>query len=270
MDPIFVRVRRGDGLEAVHRVHVAATDGSRAGDDMHCYFRSSLKPIQAIPLVDGYGDLDDDEIAIACASHQAEPAQLDAVRKVLARAGAGVDDLELGRQPGRPEGKLGHNCSGKHAGMLAACRAHGWPLHPYRDPTHPLQQWIAELVGPADAVAVDGCGVPTFAMPLSRMAEVFTRMPKRISEAMRARPELVGGEGSTDTELMRALPGWVAKGGAEGLLCALSPDGVGWAFKVEDGSMRALRPAVASMLGVESFATVPVRNSLGEVVGSIA
>src|SRR6185312_778716 len=237
---------------------------------MNCFFRSSLKPIQAIPFVDGYDDLDDDEIAIACASHQADPAQLAAVRKVLARAGAAVDDLELGLQPGRPDGKLGHNCSGKHAGRLAACRAHSWPLHPYRDPAHPLQGWIAELVGPADAVAVDGCGVPTFELPLSRMAEVFARTPPLIADAMRARPELVGGEGSTDTELMRALPGWIAKGGAEGLLCARSPDGVGWTFKVEDGNLRALRPAVASMLGIESFATVPVRNSLGEVVGSIA
>ena len=83
--------------------------------------RSSAKPIQAIPFVEGYDDLDDDELAIACSSHQAEPAQLDAVRTVLARAGAGVDDLENGLQEGRPDGKLGHNCSGKHAGMLAAC-----------------------------------------------------------------------------------------------------------------------------------------------------
>jgi L-asparaginase II len=270
VDPILVQVRRGDALEAVHRVHVAATDGTRCGDDMLCYFRSALKPIQAIPLVEGYDDLGDDEIAIACASHQAEPAQLDAVRSLLARAGAGVDDLELGLQRGRPEGKLGHNCSGKHAGMLAACRAHGWPLHPYRDPAHPLQQRIAELVGPAEARAADGCGVPTFAMPLSRMAEVFARTPPRVADAMRARPELVGGEGSTDTELMRALPGWIAKGGAEGLLCALSPDGVAWTFKAEDGSSRGLPPAIAAMLGIESFATVPVRNSLGEVVGSIA
>src|SRR3982750_4022236 len=140
MDAIRVTVRRGDGVAAVHRVHARATDGTAIGDDMHNFFRSSLKPIQAIPLVEGYDDLGDDEIAIACASHRAEPAQLDAVRKVLARAGATVDDLENGLQEGRPEGKLGHNCSGKHAGMLAACAAHGWPLDGYRlaaDPTPP-------------------------------------------------------------------------------------------------------------------------------------
>jgi L-asparaginase II len=269
MDAIRVTVRRGGSVEAVHRVHVRATDGTAYGEDLHCFFRSSLKPIQAIPFVEGYDDLDGDEIAIACASHQAEPAQLAAVRKLLGRAGAAVDDLENGTQPGRPDGKLGHNCSGKHAGMLAACRAYGWPLHPYRDAGHPLQRRIAELVGPADDVAIDGCGVPTFAMPLSRMAAVFARTPPLIADAMRANPQLVGGERSADTELMRARPGWIAKGGAEGLFCALSPDGIGWTFKVEDGSLRGLRPAVGDVLGVDAFRTVDVRNSLGEIVGSI-
>jgi L-asparaginase II len=269
MDAIRVTVRRGGGVEAVHRVHVRATDGTARGEDVHCFFRSSLKPIQAIPLVEADADVTSDEIAIACASHQAEPAQLAAVRKLLARAGAEIDDLENGTQDGRPDGKLGHNCSGKHAGMLAACRAHGWPMHPYRDRGHPLQRRIAELVGPADDVAVDGCGVPTFAMALSRMAEVFARTPARVADSMRAHPELVGGQRSADTDLMLALPGWIAKGGAEGLFCALSPEGIGWTFKTEDGSTRALRPAIGQMLDVDTFRRVEVRNSLHEVVGSI-
>jgi L-asparaginase II len=253
----------------VHHVHVAATDGRAFGDpDLVCFLRSSAKPIQAVPFVEGYDDLDDDEIAIACASHRAEPAQLEAVRKVLARAGAEVDDLENGSQPGRPEGKLGHNCSGKHAAMLGACRAYGWPRHPYRDPMHPLQQRIVELVGPG-ATGIDGCGLPTIAMSLARMAELFTTIPPRIVEAMLERPELIGGIGTDDTELMLALPGWVAKRGAEGLFCALSPDGIGWVFKVADGATRGLRPALGQVLGVDAFRTVPVRNSLDEVVGSI-
>src|SRR6185437_10277755 len=208
MEPVTVVVRRGDTVEAVHRVHVAATSGESRGDPgLVSYLRSSIKPLQAIPFVEGYGDLGDDEIAIACASHQAEPAQLEAARKVLARAGAGVDDLECGLQDGRPDGKLGNNCSGKHAGMLAACRAHGWPLHPYRDPAHPLQQRIAELLG-GDHVAVDGCGVPTFSTNLAGAAALLTRTPQRIRDAMRARPELVGGErGAVDTELMRLRDG---------------------------------------------------------------
>lgn len=258
-------------MEAVHRVHVAATDGRSFGEpSLVCFLRSSSKPIQAIPLVEGYTDLEDDEIAIACASHRAEPAQLDAVRKVLARAGATVDDLECGLQECRPEGKLGHNCSGKHAGMLAACRAHGWELHPYRDPSHPLQRQIAELIG-GGATAIDGCGVPTFAMSLNSAAALLTRVPPRIRAAMRARPELVGGSSdAVDTDLMRLRDGWIAKGGAEGLFCCAHEDGLGLAFKAEDGGYRAIRAAVGHVLGVDEFLDTPVRNSLGEVVGSIA
>jgi L-asparaginase II len=268
VDAVRVTVRRGGAVEAVHRVHVRSTGGDAYGDDFHCFFRSSLKPVQAIPLLEGYDDLGDDELAIASASHQAEPAQLEAVRRLLARAGASIDDLENGLQEGRPEGKLGHNCSGKHAGMLAACRAHGWPLHPYCSLEHPLQQRIAALMGDAE-VGVDGCGVPTFALPLSRMCEVFLQTPPRIRSAMAARPELVGGAGSADTELMRARPGWFAKGGAEGLFCV--SDGTdAWAFKVEDGASRGLLPALGQVFGLHELREVEVRNSRGEVVGSIS
>jgi L-asparaginase II len=268
MDAIRVTVRRGTTVEAKHVVHVRSTDGAALGEDLTCLLRSSLKPIQAIPLTESYDDVSGEEIAVACGSHQAEPDQLAAVRRLLERAGAGIEDLECGTQAGRPDGPLAHNCSGKHAGMLAASRCHGWPMHPYRDPAHPVQQWIARLVGPAES-AVDGCGVPTFALPLSRMASLFASTPPRIADAMRARPDLVGGSGADDTDLMLALPGWIAKRGAEGLFCAVSPDGVGWTFKVEDGASRALRPAMGEVLGLEAFRTVPVRNGLGEVVGSI-
>jgi L-asparaginase II len=269
LDAIRVTVTRGGVVEAVHRVHVRGTDGTALGDDLHCFLRSTLKPLQAIPFVEGYDDLTDDEIAIACASHQAEPEQLAAVRTLLERAEATVDDLECGPQQGRPHGPLGHNCSGKHAAMLAACRAHGWPRHPYRDRAHPLQVRVAALVGAAD-VAVDGCGIPTFAVPLSRAAALFATVPPRIADAMRSRPELVGGAGADDSELMRTLPGWIAKHGAEGLFCVRSSTGDGFSFKVEDGAQRALRPALAQVLGVDALRSVPVCNSLGDVVGSIA
>ena len=261
-------MRRGDVVEAVHRVHARSTAGGWYGEDITCFLRSSLKPIQAVPLADAYDDLGVDELAIACASHQAEPAQLDAVRKLLARAGATADDLENGTQPGRPEGKLGHTCSGKHAGMLAACRANDWPLHSYRDPAHPLQQRIAQLVGPGE-VAIDGCGVPTFASQLTCMGALFLTTPTRIADAMRARPELVGGRDAVDTDLMRALPGWFAKYGAEGLFCAADGNEA-WVLKVEDGSSRAVRPALGLILGIDEFREVPLTNSLGERVGSIS
>jgi len=270
MGPFVVEVRRGGVVEATHRVHVATTDGEVHGDpELAFYLRSAAKPIQAIPFGEGYAELDDDELAIACASHRAEPAQLAAVRKVLERAGATVDDLENGTQDGRPEGRLGHNCSGKHAGMLAACRAHGWPLHPYRDPAHPLQRRIAELVDPRAHTAIDGCGVPTFATTLRSAAALLTRVPQRIRQAMQARPELVGGtSGCLDTDLMRR-GGWIAKYGAEGLLCAASDDGRGIALKVEDGAYRALPPALGRLLGIDAFAETQLTNSRGEVVGAV-
>jgi L-asparaginase II len=268
VDPLRVTVRRGAVVEAVHRVHVASSDGVLRGDDVVCFLRSAAKPIQAVPLAEAYDDLDDDELAIACASHNATPEQLAAVRKLLERAGASVDDLENGPQEGRPEGKLGHNCSGKHAGMLAACRANGWPFAGYRLPDHPLQRWIAELVGPAET-AVDGCGLPTYAQPLTTEARLLLRTPERVASAVRARPELIGRRDGADVALMLARRGWLAKAGAEGLVCAVSPDGVGYAFKVADGNTRALGPAVGAALGIDELARIELRNSLGEPVGTI-
>ena len=189
---------------------------------------------------------------------------------MLARAGAAVDDLENGLQECRPEGKLGHNCSGKHAGMLAACAAHGWPLHPYRDPSHPLQRRIAEVIGGGET-AVDGCGVPTFARTLSGAAELLTHDARADPQPPCARgPELVGASnGAPDTDLMRLRDGWIAKGGAEGLFCAAHADGRGIALKAEDGAYRAIRPALGLVLGIDEFLETPVRNSRGEIVGAI-
>jgi L-asparaginase II len=280
MDALRVTVTRGDVVEAVHRVHAVAVRGgdvvAAAGDPgLVSFLRSSWKPIQAVALAESYDDLTDEELAIACASHQAEPAQLDAVRRLLARAGASVDELENGEQAGRPEGRLGHNCSGKHAGMLAACRARSWPTRGYRLPGHPLQQRLLAELGPTLGEAIDGCGVPTYALTLRDSAALLLRVRPRIADAMRARPELVGGRGADDTKLMRELPGWIAKRGAEGLFCAASPEGIGVALKVEDGNPRPLRPAMGALLaelGVEAagFGPLPLRNSRGETVGAVA
>jgi L-asparaginase II len=277
-------VRRGGLVESVHVVHAAASqDGSivsAAGDPGFVTFlRSSAKPFQALLLTRVRPDLDEAELAIACASHHAEPVQLEAVRGLLAKAPATEDDLECGEQAGRPSGRLHHNCSGKHAGMLALCRARGWPTHGYRLAEHPLQQEILGEVSAAAALepgtAIDGCGVITFALPLEAMARMFSRLHElegggAVLAAMRARPELIGGELSLDTRLMRARPGWVAKGGAEGLMCGVSADGVGFALKVEDGNQRALGPALAAFLEVDEVADVPVLNSRGEEVGEVA
>ena len=267
---------------------VAVEDGrivAAAGDPrLVTFMRSAAKPLQVLPLVRARGDLATEEIAIACASHLARSEQLAAVRSLLARAPAHEEELECGPPEGGPPQRILHNCSGKHAGMLALCRAHGWSSKGYRLPDHPWQRAMhVEVAAAADVdeheieTAVDGCGVVTFALPLERMALAFSRLElleggSAVSAAMRAHPALIRGDAAADTELMRALPGWVAKGGAEGLHCASGPEGLGVALKVEDGSQRAVKPALAALLGplgyaLEDFARVSLLNSLGEVVG---
>jgi L-asparaginase II len=284
-EPIVVEATRGDVVEARHRAHAVAVAGGEiagaAGDpQLVTYFRSSAKPIQALPLARARPDLGDVEIAIACASHLARPEQLDAARALLAEADATEDDLECGAEPTR----LAHNCSGKHAGLLALCRASAWATEGYRLPEHPCQRALLTEVAAAAEVdpdsmptAADGCGIVTYALPLERMAHAFSRLRAldgslRIVAAMRAYPELIRGPGAADTVLMQTQTGWIAKGGAEGLVCAGSPDGLGVAVKIEDGATRAVRSALAAFLARLSvdpgeLADVPVRNSLGEVVG---
>jgi L-asparaginase II len=284
VDPITVAVERGGVVESRHHVHAVRVDRGTVsqawGDpDLVTFMRSAAKPLQALPLVRVYETLTDEEVAIACASHGAALEQLEAVKLLLARSWSSEDDLECGPVDGS---RLRHNCSGKHAGMLAVCAAHGWERKGYRLPDHPLQEEIARLVsGAVEAEspppqAVDGCGVVTFALSLTDMAGAFGRLAvgelegaDRIVAAMTSKPELVEGPGLTATEVMKELPGAIAKGGAEGLLCVGFQDGVGFAFKSEDGSSRGLGPAAGSILGVSALAEVPVENSRGDLVGRI-
>jgi L-asparaginase II len=285
MEPLRVAVRRGTFVECVHEVHgVAVRDGETIaafGDpSLVASLRSAAKPIQALPLARAYPDLADEELAIAAASHFGTERHLEAVRKLLAATGGREDELDCGTQDGRPPEPIYDNCSGKHAGMIAVCRAHGWPVEGYRHPGHPLQRLLlAEVAAAAElgedevGTGVDGCGVVAFAIPLECAALAFSRLEQldggaRVASAMRAHPILVGGDGATDTTLMQQHPDVVAKGGAEGLFCA-SGRGMGLALKVADGNPRALRPALAVLgdeLGVplEAFAEVPVRNRHGE------
>jgi len=290
-EALSVAVTRGGIVESVHRVHAVAVRGGKvvaeAGDpSLVVSLRSSAKPIQALPLARARPELTEEQLAIASASHFGTELHVAAVRSLLAATGGAEEELDCGLQDGRPAEPIYHNCSGKHAGMIAVCRARGWPVEGYRRPEHPLQQELAHEVAGAAQVrhpevgsATDGCGVVCFALALERVAHAFSRLEHldggdRVVAAMRARPELIGGEGATDTTLMRTLPGWIAKGGAEGLIAAASPDGLGIALEGEDGNSRALRPALAafaSLLGfdLDLFAEVPVENSHGEVVGTI-
>jgi L-asparaginase II len=282
-------VRRNGTVEAVHRVHaVAVQDGAviaAAGDpQLVAFMRSSSKPLQALPLARARADLDPRDLAIASASHLADEAQLTAVRALLEKAPATVDELECGPE-GDPPSPLNHNCSGKHAGMLALCRANGWPSAGYRLPDHPVQQAMlavhaeAAEVGEDDLpTGLDGCGVVTFALPLERMARAFGRFEQlagaeRVNDAMRAYPELIRGPRAADTRLMRLLDGWIAKGGAEGLLCAAG-HGIGVALKAEDGNGRALAPAAAAFfarlgLDLDELSVLPLLNSRNERVGEV-
>ena len=292
MEPLVVEVVRGETVESRHRVHaVAVRDGAPvelAGDPgLVTFLRSSAKPVQALPLARAHPGLPTEQLAIASASHWALPEQLAAVEELLRVSGSTEDDLECGAE-GTPPSRLRHNCSGKHAGMLAVCRAHGWPTAGYRLPEHPLQQLllaeVAEIAGvePTDIpTATDGCGVVTFAFSLERMAGAFARIAERdggdrVAAAMRAHPALIAGPGATDTVLMENVGGWIAKGGAEGLMCAAGPDGTGLALKVEDGRDRARGPALAACLGMleigadlPQLAVRPVENSRGEQVGYV-
>jgi L-asparaginase II len=277
-------------VEAVHRVHaVAVQDGvvvAEAGDSgLVAFMRSSSKPLQAVPLARAREDVDDRDLAIASASHLAHDDQLAAVRALLAKAPAVENELECG-PAGHPPARLKHNCSGKHAGMLALCRARGWRSEGYRLEGHRVQREMlavhaeaAEVDNEEIRTGIDGCGVLTFALSLERMAFAFSRLAhldggERVASAMQTHPLLIRGPRATDTRLMQALPGWIAKGGAEGLLCA-GGDDLGIALKAEDGNSRALAPAAAAFLArleldVPELAVVPVENSRGETVGEIA
>jgi L-asparaginase II len=283
LDALSVAVERGGIVESTHRVHAIAVHHGQVVDasgdpDLVTFLRSAAKPLQALPLAEAAPDLPEEELAIACASHEARPDQLRLAGSLLARAGRVEEELACGPVDGS---RLHHNCSGKHAGMLLLCRLRGWEHPGYRLPEHPLQAELLDLVaGAADAdagtlpTAVDGCGVVTFALSLQAMALAFSRLVTgqldgsgRVLEAMLRHPELVGGPEASDTRVMLERPGAIAKRGAEGVLCVGLPDGTGIAVKVEDGSNRAVLPAVGSFLGIEALAEIPIENSLGEEIG---
>jgi L-asparaginase II len=301
----LVRVVRSGFEESIHLGHVVVCDAdgrlvASAGDpDGLVFARSSLKPLQAaVSLRRIRAELPDDLVAVMCASHNAEPEHVRAVRRLLRAGGAAESRLRCPPDlPSRREDaarvtgprRVFHNCSGKHAGMLSACVGAGWPVETYVEPSHPLQREVAGAVRRVAAgrprVGVDGCGVPVFGVALSAMATLFARLarPERLGvlgpfadravRAMRDYPFLVAGTRRTDTILMGVAPDVVAKGGAEALHCAavLGP-GLGVAVKVADGGDRATGPVLVrtlELLGaltreqVEALAGVAHRPVLG-------
>lgn len=284
-EPFVIEIARGGFIESVHVVDVAVVDHAgrliaSAGDaERPAAFRSSAKPLQArVSMECGWRPAEERHIAIACASHNGEPEHIDVVRALLASAGLSEEALAcpadlpatraaLLRAP-EPR-RITHNCSGKHAGMLAACVAAGWPVEGYRDPDHPLQQRVRAmmraLLGVEERLLVDGCGAPTFVAPLVAFARAFRAIDDGGPEtvAMRAHPFLVAGTDRFDTDLMRAAPHIVAKVGAEGLACASGAD-VGIAVKVRDGDAgtRARGPVMVAVLSALGILDGDQRGSL--------
>jgi L-asparaginase II len=292
-NPVLVEVVRGSLLESEHRGGVAVIDADgnavlRWGDVARPVFpRSAVKPLQALPLVEtgaadrfGFGD---EELAVASASHAGEPAHVALVERMLARAGLDAAALVCGAHPpshassaqalarsGREPSALHNNCSGKHAGFLCVARAMGADPAGYADPAHPVQRAVkAAIEGIAGVTledrsrAIDGCSVPTWALPLEKLAHGFARFgtgrglaPRRAKAAARiraagaAKPYLVAGTGRFCTRVMAHFGGRVlVKGGAEGVLCGALPEaGLGIAVKCDDGAARAAEVVMAALI----------------------
>ena len=316
--PVLVEVRRGPLVESRHRGSLAVCGQGRLlaslGDvGEPVFMRSIAKPIQALPVIesgaaDRYG-LSQLELAAMCGSLNGEDAQAEVVASILARVGLTEAALECGMQrpshrptaerlarEGAPISPLRHNCAGKHAAMLLLCAHFGWPTAGYPYPDHPVQQLILSRLAafcglPVESVAVgvDGCGVPVFGLPLSHVACAYARLAEgvepaasRLIAACLAHPEMIGGEGRICTEAMRAVPGLLAKTGAEGgYALALTEQGLGVALKVEDGAARAVHAAVVEVLAqlgalseagaaaLERWRRPAVKNFRGEVVGEV-
>ncbi len=296
-NPVLVEVHRGEQVESSHRGSVAVVDTNRrtvlsvGNVSQSVYPRSALKIFQAIPLVESgaakrFG-LDAAEIALACASHNAEQFHTDAVLRWLHRLDLNADDLECGAQlpllqrtaheliaGGEQPTRVHHNCSGKHAGMLTLAKFINADTHGYSAYHHPTQrawmQTLSELIE-LDVFALpwerDGCGLPAICMPLSLVARAFAcyadtdkigvkhSKPRaaamtQILDALRAHPHMLAGTGRCCTDVIRESAGRVLiKTGAEGVYGGIIAHlGVGFALKIDDGASRAAEVALGALL----------------------
>lgn len=325
-NPVLVEVVRGALVESRHCGSVAVVDADGAamltiGDVARPVFpRSAVKPLQALPLIEsgaadryGFGDA---EIALACASHGGEPAHVELASRMLARAGLDAAALECGahwpsHQPsaqalarsGAAPSALHNNCSGKHAGFLCVACAAGVDHRGYVAADHVVQREVRTALESltdaslsADVCGIDGCSIPTWAVPLERLALAFARFgtgrhmrqkrakaAARIRAACAAEPYYVAGTGRFCTEVMKLFGARVlVKTGAEGVFCgALSDEGVGIAIKCDDGATRAAEVAMAAMIArflpmsgeersaLERFMRPTLRNWNGIEVGGL-
>ncbi|WP_409182305.1 asparaginase [Amycolatopsis sp. VS8301801F10] len=301
----LVHLLRDGMVEGVHHgsVVVLAPDGStlfEAGDpDVAMYPRSTAKPLQATAMARLGLRLDPSGFAIAAASHSGEPRHLEAAKAILDSRGfteaALGNPADLPYDPeerdawiaaGQKPSKLAHNCSGKHAAMLAVCREQQWDIDDYLDPAHPLQlairATVEELTGqPVPRVAADGCGAPLFALSLRGLARAASRIATApegspeslVANGIRQHPDLVAGTRRDVTRLMQAIPGLIAKDGFEAVQLAALPDGTAVALKIADGSDRA-RPAVLAAAlartGIDKDLLTPFTNPTLRITAPLA
>lgn len=306
--PLTIESTRSGFVESVHPVSVAVVDADGtlvafAGNpELVTFWRSGAKPFQALPLVqDGAADrfgFGPRELALACASHSSEAVHRELAQAMLKAVGCEEEHLACGPHPplspavveevargGQTMTPCWSNCSGKHAGMLALARHHGWPTEGYERASHPVQERILSEVSrwtgvPREDIwqGVDGCTAVSFGLSLRGMATAYARFgmsggsaARRLREAMWAHPELVAGTGRLCTELMAAARGEVlAKVGAEGIYSAAVPAlGLGVSLKVEDGDMRCAPPALLAVLK-QLFERLGAKRSLELAVQGLA
>ncbi len=293
---LIVDVTRGPVVESRHEVDAVVVDTAGV---RHCWgdaqrsvlARSSLKPIQAVPLIEsgaaGAFGLTETQLAFACASHNGEPGHVDAAESWLRQLGLSGDDLECGTEANTPDARH-NNCSGKHCGFLTICRHLGLDHAGYIRPAHPLQHdhitpAVEELCGISTAdqtPAIDGCGIPVWDIPLSGLASGWLALTereagRRLLAAMAAHPWYVAGTGRVCTRVMEAGAGRVTvKTGAEGVFAGVAPArGVGWAIKARDGGRRASEAALLWLvdeLGLDiGIELDPLTNHAGTEVGEL-
>ena len=275
--------------ESVHRVEAVVSDNRNrlmllAGNAQTATFiRSALKPFQALAVtssgvLERY-DLTEKDLAIICSSHQGAIEQSRQVFNILWRADLDPSALQCPIPEGK-QSSLQHNCSGKHAGMLAVCQQHNWSLNNYLYRSHPVQQLIlnkiAELLGmPGDELiqARDDCGAPTYSMQLQQMAYLYAQLAsgssfglERIVRAMTNHPQMISGTGAFDTELMQLSEGAiVSKSGAEGIQCiGRVGEGMGLAIKVADGAKRAKYAVAIQLLKQMGWISPAIAENLAE------
>lgn len=287
---VVAEIVRNGFVEGHHYGSVVclAADGSvdwSVGDvDSTMLPRSCNKPLQTVGMLRAGLDLDGELLSLASASHSGEPFHVDGVRRILAGAGLIEDALQTPPdwpiededrnaviRAGGAKASVTMNCSGKHAAMLATCVANGWDPATYLEADHPVQVAIreafVELTGvPVDVVAVDGCGAPLLSTTLTGLARGFRRLSlategpeQRVAEAIRSFPEYTSGSKRDEARLLRAVPGAIAKAGAEACYALGLPDGRAVALKIDDGAARArpvLMAAALERMGVTGEAGV--------------